>query len=104
MKAKRKRDNGKAALKQRLTDLLHGAMGYAYPIAFDGDEFGGIAGEVGLEAMGRWFGAIRKVLLAENQKRLLEDYNFHHFDFMQTATDFLWENGVRASGPKAVPQ
>ena len=64
MSAKRKRtDDGKAKLKQRLTDLLHGALGNCSPTVFDGDGFAGIANEAGLEAMGRWLGAIGKVLL-----------------------------------------
>jgi hypothetical protein len=90
MKLTKKQQRGaaeKAALKQRLLDLAHGAYG-----GFDGfepeAEFCSMAAEMGLEAFGRWIGAIEKYLISPTC--------FEYFDTIDKAVDHLYRAGVRA--------
>ncbi len=84
------------ALKARLRDLALGAYGGYSPFNFDGDEFAGMASEMGLEAFGRWIGAIGNALLDEKSMYLIEARCLEHFDSLDEAVKHLWESGVRA--------
>jgi hypothetical protein len=86
----------KAALRLRLKDMASGAYGGYHRLDFDGEDFTGMASEMGLDAFGRWVGAIGNELLDDAHKYLTEPRNLEHFDSLDKAVDLLWEHGIRA--------
>jgi hypothetical protein len=83
----------KAALRKRLRDMASGAYGDLSPLAWDDEgDFTGMAAEMGLDAFGRWLGAIGR----DFGGHYVEPSYLHHFDYLSTATDFLYDAGIRA--------
>lgn len=97
----RKETEEKARLRQRLTDLAIGAYGgYEMP-DFCGDTFISMASDLGLDAFGRWIGAIRNTFLdGDKTDHRISDTNLENFDSLHSATEWLWEQGVRPEGKR----
>jgi hypothetical protein len=86
----------KAAIRRRLKDMAIGAYGgYSQP-DWEAEDFVGMANEMGLDAFGRWVGAIRVAWIEKDREWVTDYQNLEHFDTLDKATEFLWENGVRA--------
>lgn len=94
-KKRNKADDGKARLRQRLKDLAYGALGGYHPPDFESEEFVGMVSEMGIDSWGRWVGAIHNALLGDERKMYVEPRYLERYDSLDTATEFLWEIGVR---------
>ncbi len=91
----------RAALRQRLLDMMYGAFGGYEPANFEGapdneDEPTSLPGELGLDAWCRWVGAINMCLLTKNHRYLTKPHLLEKFEGLDMATNFLYEHGVRA--------
>lgn len=93
-----------AALRRRLLDMLRGAHG-GYNAILEGDEDVETPMMLGIETFGRWLGGIRQTWLLPkdascNEPGLrewnMEPISLHRFDTVETATEYLYELGVRA--------
>lgn len=94
-KRRKKADDGKARLRQRLKDLATGAYGPNQPPDFGSEDIGGMAGEMGLDAFARWLGAIRWALLDDGEESYIGPVWMENYDTLEKATDFLWKRGIR---------
>lgn len=86
---------GKAALEQRLRDIAWGAYGDYEAPEWDGDQSTGLASEMGVDAFGRFVGAIGKVFCDDSRGYLVNLRNLEHFDSFDAAVEHLWNGGVR---------
>jgi hypothetical protein len=87
----------KAELRQRLLDLAAGAYGGYQSLDWLGEEFGGMATEVGLEVFGRWIGAIRVTFCGGDRADYrVSDTSLGKFDSVNGAVEWLYECHVRA--------
>lgn len=94
----------RAALRHRVLDMIRGANGdYALPDI--GEDGGGLGAQMGLEAFGRFLGAIRYAWnmssTRENGAGKIQDFRFNpgnleSFDSVGSIVEMLWECGVRA--------
>jgi hypothetical protein len=95
----------KAALRARLIDMLRGAHGDYDPPDLDPDD-GSLSVELGMEAFGRWVGAIRQEWERPRDQPsvdgdgLVPSFLFipgelHTFDTLDTAVERLYEHGAR---------
>lgn len=101
----KKEKTERAALYQRLLDMMLGAFGGYEPINFEGtpdddDALMGLQSDMGLDAWGRWLGAINRNLLDKHHKFLINFNHLEHFEWLYKAADHLFEHGVRAVKPE----
>jgi hypothetical protein len=86
----------KADLRARLYDIAMGAYGGFEMPEIEGDNAMGMASDIGLEAFGRWIGAIGNVLLDDSTLYLIKPNNLEYFDSIDKAVEHLYGSGVRA--------
>lgn len=79
----------KEALRQRIEDVYAGACGEAV----DTDDF-----FLTLEAASRAITALKKIFGEEGRDYMWESHCLDRFETVDSATDFLFTNGVRANG------
>lgn len=79
----------KEALRQRIEDVYAGACGEVV----DTDDF-----FLTLEAASRAITALKKIFGEEGRDYMWESHCLDRFETVDSATDFLFTNGVRANG------
>lgn len=89
-------DEARAALRHRVSDIAVGAAGYNFDTE---DEW------AGAQMLSRFLPALKAQFGEEeedekgrksNNHFLFESHNLEHYDNIDSATDFLFKNGIRA--------
>lgn len=85
-------------LKARLIDFWYGAAGDNYYDDPEDEAFPGFESACGLDAFGRFVGAIKKQLLKETQAYLVEPNGLENFTNLERLIEYLRRNEVKAWG------
>ncbi len=95
-----------AAIRTRIKDIAQGAYGYYSDLGYDGEFFGSMAAEMGLDAFARWLGGIKNALCQEVRdgyagiQEATDTKYLEKFDTLDTAAAHLYSLGVRVGGAR----